>query len=77
MGAPGTLARPLLSPSGVRVLLLLSLVAAAALAFAQAAQPAASEGCIVLEDFSKARVGAFPEGWQVRKDEGKSVYTVQ
>jgi hypothetical protein len=59
------------------LLVLLSLVVAAALAFAQAAQPAASEGCIVLDDFSKSKVGAFPEGWQVRKDDGKAVYTVQ
>jgi hypothetical protein len=73
----GTLARPLLSPSGVRILVLLALALAAGLAFAQAAQPAADDACIVLEDFSKAKVGAFPEGWQVRKDEGKSVYTVQ
>jgi len=74
---PGTLARPLLSPSGVRILVLLALALAAGLAFAQAAQPAADDACIVLEDFAKSKVGAFPEGWQVRKDEGKSVYTVQ
>ena len=74
---PGTLARRLLFPSGVRVLLLLALAAAAGLAFVQAAQPAADDACIVLEDFSKSKVGAFPEGWQVRKEDGKSVYTVQ
>jgi len=74
---PGTLARRLLPPSGVRVLLLLALAAAAGLAFVQAAQPAADDACIVLEDFSKSKVGAFPEGWQVRKEDGKSVYTVQ
>jgi hypothetical protein len=73
----GTLARRLLSPSGVRVLVLLALALAAGLAFAQAAQPAADDACIVLEDFSKSKIGAFPEGWQVRKEEGKSVYTVQ
>jgi len=56
---------------------LLALALAAGLAFAQAAQPAADAGCIVLEDFSSSRIGAFPEGWEVRKDEGKSVYTVQ
>ena len=61
----------------MRVLVLLALLAAAGLAFAQAAQPAAPGDCIVLEDFSKSRVGEFPAGWQVRKSEGKSVYTVQ
>jgi len=74
---PGTLAWRLLCPSGVRVLMLLALALAAGLAFAQAAQPAADDACIVLDDFSKSKVGAFPEGWQVRKEEGKSVYTVQ
>jgi hypothetical protein len=74
---PGTLARGLLSPFGVRALVVLALVLAGGLAVAQTAQPAAQDGCIVLEDFSKSKVGAFPEGWQVRKDEGKDVYTVQ
>ena len=73
----GTLARRLLSPSGVRILVLLALALAAGLAFAQAAQPAADDACIVLEDFSTSKVGAFPDGWQVRKEDGKSVYTVQ
>jgi hypothetical protein len=61
----------------VRALILLALLLAAGLAFAQAAQPAAQDGCIVLEDFAKSKVGAFPAGWQVRKDEGKGVYRVQ
>ena len=73
----GTLARRLLSPCGVRILVLLALALAAGLAFAQAAQPAADDACIVLEDFSTSKVGAFPDGWQVRKEDGKSVYTVQ
>jgi hypothetical protein len=61
----------------VRALVVLALLLAAGLAFAQAAQPAPTDGCIVLEDFSRSRVGAFPEGWQARKDEGAAVYTVQ
>jgi hypothetical protein len=73
----GTLARPLLVPSAVRVLLLVALALAAGLAFAQAAHPAADDGCIVLEDFAKSKVGAFPVGWEARKEEGKGVYTVQ
>jgi len=51
-------------------------VLAAALILAQAGRPAADDGCIVLEDFSRAKVGVFPEGWQVRKEDGRSVYTV-
>lgn len=70
------LARRLLLPFGVRVLVLLALILAAGLAFAQAAQPAAPNDCIVLDDFSKSRVGEFPVGWKPRKDEGKSVYRV-
>jgi len=71
------LARGLLCLDRVRVLVLLALLAAAGLAFAQAAHPAAQDDCIVLDDFSKSRVGAFPVGWEARKSEGKSVYTVQ
>ena len=62
--------------AGVRVLVLLSLAAAAGLAFAQAAPPAcAAPICVVLEDFAKSKVGEFPAGWKARKDEGKRVYT--
>ena len=72
-----TLARRLLLALSVRALILLALLLAAGLAWAQAAQPAGDDVCIVLEDFSKSKVGAFPVGWEVRQDEGKSVYTVQ
>ena len=37
----------------------------------------AQEDCVVIDDFAKAPVGAFPPGWQVRKDEGKTVYRVE
>ena len=77
MPAGQALARGLLCLDRVRVLVLLALLAAAGLAFAQAAHPAAQDDCIVLDDFSKSRVGAFPVGWEARKSEGKSVYTVQ
>jgi hypothetical protein len=59
------------------VLVLLALLAAAGLAFAQAAQPAAQDDCIVLEDFARSKVGEFPQGWRVREEEGRAVYTVQ
>ncbi len=71
------LARRLLFPFDVRLLVLLALLAAAGPTFAQAAQPAASIDCIVLDDFSTARLGEFPPGWGVRKDDGKEVYRVR
>ena len=37
----------------------------------------AQPDCVVLDDFSRARVGEFPAEWKVRKDEGKAVYTVR
>ena len=37
----------------------------------------AEEECVVVEDFSKARVGEFPAEWKVRKDDGKGVYSVR
>jgi hypothetical protein len=75
--AARAVARGLLSLDRVRVLVLLALLTAAGLALAQAAQPAVQDDCIVLEDFSKAKLGEFPAGWEARKSEGKSVYTVQ
>ena len=62
------LARRLLLQVDVRVLILLALLLAAGLTFAQAALPAAPTDCIVLDDFSTAQVGEFPPGWEVRKD---------
>jgi hypothetical protein len=37
----------------------------------------AEDDCLTLADFAHDPVGAFPSDWKVRKDEGKSVYTVQ
>src|SRR5690242_17517181 len=76
VGRLRTLARPLLPVLGVRLLVVLVLTLAAGLAFVQAARPA-DDGCIVLDDFSKSKVGAFPAGWAVRKEDGRGVYTVQ
>jgi hypothetical protein len=61
----------------VRILLLLTLLSAAGLALAQSTPPAGQADCIVLDDFSRATIGEFPAGWNVRKDEGKAVYRVQ
>ena len=76
MPAARPLARRLLLSFDVRVLVLLALILAAGLAFAQAAQPAASSDCVVLDDFSGPTVGEFPAGWETRKDGGKTVYRV-
>ncbi len=56
------------------VVRLLALSAAAGVACAQAGHPAAAPDCVVLDDFSRARLGEFPVGWEVRKDTGKDVY---
>jgi len=60
----------LLTRFDVRGLVLLALIAAAGLAFAQAAHPDDQPDCIVLEDFAHARVGEFPAQWEARKEEG-------
>ncbi len=36
----------------------------------------AQENCRLVDDFSKDRVGEFPDGWKVRKDDARSVYKV-
>jgi hypothetical protein len=36
----------------------------------------AQEQCVVIDDFSKAKVGEFPGGWKPRKDAAKDVYKV-
>ena len=51
-------------------------IAAALLVLAPVAATA-QDDCIVLTDFSQDPVGAFPPGWKVRKDAGKTVYSVQ
>ena len=38
---------------------------------------AAAEDCVVIDDFSKGKVGEFPPGWKLRKDSGRGVYSVQ
>jgi hypothetical protein len=36
----------------------------------------AQDHCVVVDDFSKAAVREFPDGWKVRKDDGKNIYKV-
>jgi hypothetical protein len=77
VAASRPLAHRLLWSFGVRGLVVLVLLAAAALTMAQPAPPAPSADCIVLADLGRARVGAFPDDWTVRSDEGRQVYTVR
>lgn len=52
-------------------------VTAALLLVFLAAASARAADCIVLDDFSRAKVGEFPAGWKPRKDAGRPVYSVQ
>lgn len=54
----------------------LSLLLAGAVVFAAAA-PLAAENCRTIDDFSTARIGAFPPDWKPRKDAGREVYSVR
>jgi hypothetical protein len=51
-------------------------VAAAVLGAGSPAPLAAAE-CVVLEDFSKGKVGELPPEWKLRDDEGKGVYALR
>jgi hypothetical protein len=42
-----------------------------------AASSPAQDDCITIADFARDPVGAFPSDWKVRKEAGKSVYSVQ
>ncbi len=53
------------------------LVIAVALLATAPASLRAEDDCVVIADFAKNAVGEFPSDWKVRKDEGKSVYTVE
>jgi len=37
----------------------------------------ARDGCIVFDDFAGSAAGAFPNGWKVREESGRAVYTVR
>ncbi len=38
---------------------------------------AAGNDCVMVDDFSTAKIGEFPPGWRPRKEAGKDVYSVQ
>jgi hypothetical protein len=39
--------------------------------------PAGAADCILIDDFSKDKVGEFPVDWKPRKEEGRAVYSVR
>lgn len=55
---------------------LAALVASVVLAAGAVPAAAQSPDCITIENFARDAAGAFPEGWHVRRDEGKAVYKV-
>ena len=56
----------------------LVLVALVAVVFGGRGRLSAADGdCLVIDDFSKARIGEQPSDWKLRKDSGKGIYTVQ
>ena len=48
----------------------------ACVALGAAVAGAQAPECVVIDDFARAKVGAFPSDWKPRKDSGLSVYTV-
>ncbi|HSE04757.1 MAG TPA: DUF3047 domain-containing protein [Methylomirabilota bacterium] len=59
--------RPLTAGSLLGLLLVLSI----------ACGPASAAECVVLDDFSRGRVGEFPPDWKARTDEGRAVYSIR
>ena len=54
-------------------------IALVAVLLASASGPharAEAEDCITIESFAGGSLGSFPDGWRVRKDSAKSVYTI-
>ena len=60
-----------------RLVLALPLVAVVLLTPGAREPAAQTSECVVIADFAKNKVGEFPADWQVRKDEGKGVYSVR
>jgi hypothetical protein len=42
-----------------------------------ASGPASAAECVVLDDFSRGRVGEFPPDWKPRKEDGRAVYSIR
>jgi hypothetical protein len=60
----------MVAPRALILLLVLALCGAGA-------ETAAGAECVALEDFSRGSVGEFPPDWKPRKEEGRSVYSIQ
>jgi hypothetical protein len=54
-----------------------ALIPLVAVLLALASSPAAASDCVVIEDFSKGKIGAFPSDWKPRKEAGRPVYSVR
>jgi hypothetical protein len=55
----------------------LSVLVAAVFLFTAVSPVAAEDDCRLIDDFSKAKIDAFPPDWKPRKDAGREVYSVQ
>ena len=55
----------------------LSVLLVAALLFVPISPGAPQDDCRIIDDFSKAKIGAFPPDWKPRKDAGREIYSVQ
>jgi Protein of unknown function (DUF3047) len=54
-----------------------ALIALAAVAVLALAAPTAAQECLVIDDFSKGKVGEFPPDWKPRKEAGRAVYSIR
>ena len=54
-----------------------ALIVLAALVLAVFPPAALALDCVLIDDFSKGKVGEFPPGWKLRKDSGRGVYSIR
>jgi hypothetical protein len=55
----------------------LSLLLVGTVVLAAVAPAVAADDCRIIDDFSTAKIGAFPPDWKPRKDAGREVYSVR
>src|SRR5688572_20780636 len=70
----GSARPPMVAPRAVAIMRRLALAGLIVLLAAPAARAA---DCIVLEDFSRSKLGEFPTDWKPRKESGRGVYSVR
>jgi len=56
--------------------LLVAAILAVSASRASSGTPAA-EDCVVIEDFTKGKIGGFPPDWRPRQESGRAVYSLQ